>query len=229
MIPLVLLRPQPGNDASAGRARAMGLDVVQAPLFETVPVDSGPLPQGPFDAVLLTSANGARFAPQLPSPLSDAPLYAVGAATAHAARGRGHGGDVHVGGGDARSTVAMMVADGRRDVLHLCGADVRPFDASSLRIVRQVVYRARPCASPALDDMLARGAAAVVAIHSPRAGSAFADRVAPERRATIRIAAISAAAAEACGSGWACVAIGEALDDTALLACAETLCNRALQ
>ncbi len=119
MIPLVLLRPQPGNDASATPARReMGLTVIQAPLFEVLPADGGPLPTGPFDALLLTSINGVRFGATIMAAFPDTPIYAVGEATAYAARIAGHE-NVITGGGDAQSTAAMMAADGRRSVLHM--------------------------------------------------------------------------------------------------------------
>lgn len=223
--PLLLLRPQPGNDASAARARAMGLNVVQLPLFEAV-AEEGALPEGPFDALLLTSANGARFGRAVLAAYADRPLYAVGAATAQAAREAGHG-DVLTGGGDVASTAAMIAADGHATILHVAGADVRPFETPALHIVRHVVYRAAEVPDAAAKPAIDRLGPAVAAIHSPRAGTRFAALVTGAARADFHIAAISAAAAQACGTGWAGLAVSDRPDDTALLACAETLCIRA--
>ncbi len=225
-LPLVLLRPQPGNDASAARARAMGLEVVQVPLFETIATEAGSILDGPFDALLLTSANGARFGANVLARFADVPLYAVGEATARAARDVGHG-HVLTGGGDAASTAAMIVRDGHAHVLHLCGADVRPFDAQGLNIVPHILYRAVQRTDSAVRPQLDALGPAVAAIHSPRAGQRFAALIAPARRAAIHLAAISPAAAKACGTGWAGIAVSAAPDDTALLACAERLCIRA--
>ena len=65
-------------------------------------------------------------------------------------------------------------------------------------------------------------------VHSPRAGRAFAD--AADRlgldRASIQIAAISAAAAEASGTGWARIESAERPTDEALLALAQRLCDK---
>ncbi len=225
-LPLILLRPQLGNDASAARARAIGLDPVQLPLFEIGRVEAGPVPEGPFDAILLSSANGARFGAAVLRTLAHLPAYAVGEATAHAARGAGVE-IVKIGGGDATSTATMMVAEGHDRVLHLCGADVRPFDPQGLTVARHIVYHVVERAEETIRPELDRLTAAVVAIHSPRAGRRLAALVAPEDRPRFHIAAISTAAADACGLGWASTTISTTPDDTALLHCVETLCIRA--
>jgi uroporphyrinogen-III synthase len=226
MTPLLLLRPQPGNDASAARARARGLEVIQIPLFEIVPVDVGPLPSGPFDALLVTSANGARFGAEALAAHAHLPLYAVGEATAQATRAQGHD-HVIVGGGDARSTVPMILAGGHAHILHICAADVRPFDPCGLIITRYHVYQSAERDEATVRSAITQVQRAVVAVHSPRAGRRLAALISPERRAHFHIAAISAAAAEASGEGWASLAVSAAPDDTALLACAEALCIRA--
>ncbi|MBO9574204.1 MAG: uroporphyrinogen-III synthase [Sphingobium sp.] len=226
MIPLLLLRPQPGNDASAARARAMGLEVVQLPLFEVVAIEGDPVPVAPFDCLLVTSANGARFGGDALAAYGDLPLYAVGEATARALRESGHR-HVVTGGGDAASTAPMIAADGHSYVLHVCGADVRPFDSHGLQIVRHVVYRSAERDATAVRPVLDALGPAVAAVHSPRAGERLRALLTDAQRAQIHIAAISAATAQACGSGWASLAVSAAPDDTALLGCAEALCIRA--
>ena len=69
---------------------------------------------------------------------------------------------------------------------------------------------------------------AVALIHSPCAGRRFAELAdaAPLDRRTIAIAAISAAAADAVGGGWAAVEISERPADDVLLALAARLCNK---
>ncbi len=102
----------------------MGLTVIQIPLFDVLPADGGPLPPGPYDALLLTSINGVRFGALIMRTFAGLPIYAVGEATAYAARLGGHE-IVITGGGDAQSTAAMMAAEGRRNVLHISGEDVQ--------------------------------------------------------------------------------------------------------
>lgn len=226
MIPLVLLRPQPGNDASAARAREMGLAVIQIPLFDVLPADGGPLPAGPFDALLLTSINGVRFGATVMSAFAGLPIYAVGEATAYAARIAGHQ-KVITGGGDAQSTATMMAADGRRNVLHVAGEDVRPFDSQGISILRHTVYRSVERDADTVRAALKGLGPMVVAIHSPRAAVLFASLIPATRRMRIHVVAISEAAARVCGKGWASVTVSEAPNDTALLHCVETLCIRA--
>ena len=226
MIPLVLLRPQPGNNASATRAREMGLTVIQIPLFDVLPADGGPLPAGPFDALLLTSINGVRFGATIMSAFAGLPIYAVGEATAYAARIAGHQ-QVITGGGDAQSTAMMMAADGRRNVLHIAGEDVRPFDSQGMNILRHTVYRSVERDTDAVRTALKGLGPLVVAVHSPRAAIQFASLIPATRRMRIHVVAISDAAARVCGKGWASVTVSEAPNDTALLHCVETLCIRA--
>ena len=67
----------------------------------------------------------------------------------------------------------------------------------------------------------------VAAIHSPRAGARLSE-VANDRRTTI-IAAISEAAAAACGSGWEEVGVAGEPNDKSLLALAASLCHKSDQ
>jgi len=223
--PLLLLRPQPGNDASAGRARALGIEVIQLPLFEIVPVAPTPLPEGPFDALLVTSANGARHGAEALRRLADLPIFTVGEATARVIRDRGERA-ITIGGGDAATTIPLIVAAGHRRLLHICGADVRPFDPLGLAITRHVVYRSEARDMRPFTDMLATLPPCVIAVHSPRAGRRL-DALLPPAPRPHRLAAISRAAADAAGSGWQHVEVAPAPDDTALLRLASALCRSA--
>ena len=103
-------------------------------------------------------------------------------------------------------------------LLHLCGEDRREV-AARQEITAIPVYRSK--ANEGIDVSAANGA--VVLIHSPRAGSRFAELA--TSRSSISIAAISAAAAQAAGDGWESVESAEAPNDDALLALAARLCN----
>lgn len=220
MTDILILRPQPGADATAARARALGMEPVVAPLFTVKPL-AWTAPPGRFDAVMLTSANAARHAGGGMTPYLGLSCYAVGDATAAAARTAGFG-DVRTGSSDGAALVALMAAEGVRTALHPCGADHVALP-DSVRIADVPVY-----ASEAVADLpgaaraaLADGALAL--LHSPRAAALFAALVA--ERAAIRIVAISAAAAEAAGTGWAAVAIADRPRDEALLELAAKLCQ----
>lgn len=223
--PLVLLRPQPGNDTSAERARALGLDVLQLPLFDIAAVPHAAPTAGAFGAILLTSSNGARHGGDCLAALPHLPLYAVGTASAAAARDAGHQ-DVHVGGGDAASTVPQIAAAGHRHVLHVAGADTRPFDPHGLLVTCCVVYRAEPLPAERVAARLSALGPAVIAVHSPRAGARLAELVPPAARTALTLAAISPAAAAACGAHWAEIVASPTPHDRALLALAKRLCMR---
>jgi uroporphyrinogen-III synthase len=86
---VLVTRPEPGASRTAARLRALGIVPVVLPLSRTVPLPVEPLP-ALFDAVLATSANALRHAPDhLVQGLSGLPLLAIGGATATAARQRG--------------------------------------------------------------------------------------------------------------------------------------------
>lgn len=210
---LLILRPEPGGSETAERARALGLDPVLAPLFETAKVACAPVDESLYDAVLVTSANGARFAPPGAAGL---PCFAVGERTAAAAREAGFG-DVRTGPCDGSAAAAMMAAAGVERALHLCGRDHLAVEAPGVTIERRIVYVAEPVAHEGFDGP------AVAMIHSARSGARFAELV--RSRAAIAVAAISPAAAQALGEGWAAKAVAEAPRDEALLELAAKLCN----
>ena len=212
---VIVLRPEPGASETARKARERGLEAVAIPLFdvETVAWDV-PNVSG-FDGLLLTSANAVRHGGTGLRALKALPVQAVGEATAEAARRIGF--DVaSVGDRGVDSLLASLEPNHR--LLHLCGEHRLPANASQ-EIVPVVVYRARELPRPDLTGI--QGAVAL--IHSPRAGRRFADLVGD--RGAIAVAAISAAAADAVGSGWAAIEVAESATDDALLALAERLCN----
>ena len=218
---LFVLRPEPGASETAARAKAMGLDAVAAPLFEIGPVAwTAPSAAG-FDGLLLTSANAVRHAGPPLAALQALPVFAVGETTAEAARRAGF--TVEQTGTAGIDDLLGSIAESRR-LLHLCGEDRRPQATSSRSILAVPVYRSRPLAAP---HELAGVAGAVAAVHSPRAGKRLAELVDLESRASVRIAAISPAAADAVGAGWESVDAAETIGDEPLLALAARLCQKA--
>ena len=208
---VLVLRPEPGARATVERARRRGLDAVAIPLFEIEPVPSKAPDIAGFDGLLLTSANAVRFTSQ---ELRGLPVYAVGEATAEAAREAGF--DI-AATGDAGVEKLLDSIECDVKLVHLCGEDRRNVANARQKITPVVVYRAIPLDAPKLPP------SDVALIHSPRAGRRFAELVAD--RSAVAIAAISAAAAEAVGSGWKAIEIAGTPTDEALLALAERLCN----
>ena len=222
MTALLILRPQPGADETAARARALGLDPVVAPLFTVRPLLWAAPDPSEFDAVMLTSANAARHGGEALAALLGLPCYAVGEASAAAAREAGFA-DVRVGPEDGVALLMAMEADGIASALHLCGADHLSFEPAEIRIRRIPVYKAEANETlpPAAREALAGDAVAL--LHSPRAARLFASLVGD--RARVWIAAISARTARAAGEGWKGVAIAPRPRDEALLELAAKLCQ----
>ena len=214
---LLVLRPEPGASATVERARKRGLDAFAVPLFTIEPLPWYPPDSGAFDGLLLTSANAVRCTGGKLDGFRGLPVYAVGEATARATRQAGLS-VAAVGEADVERLLGSIEPDLK--LLHLCGEDRRTPVEVAQHITPVPVYRAKPVASPELDE----AAGAVALIHSPRASRRFAELV--RDRGSIVIAAISAAAAEAAGDGWAAVEFAAAPSDDALLALAARLCNK---
>jgi len=215
MTRLLVLRPEPGATATVEKARRMGLDAIAVPLFHIEAIDWEAPEASGFEGLLLTSANAVRFGGEQLNSLRGLKAYAVGSATADAARDAGF--DI-AASGDAGVERLLGSIEPHLRLLHLCGEDRRePVDAAQA-ITRLTVYRATPVENPDV----AAAEASIAVIHSPRAGRRFAELV--ENRA-MSIAAISAAAAEAVSDGWKEVAIADQPSDDALLALAARLCN----
>ncbi len=214
---VLVLRPEPGASATVEQARKRGLDAIAVPLFEVEPVAWDAPDPAHFDGLLLTSANAARNGGEGLRTLKTLPAYAVGEATAEAARGAGFAISATGDGGVGQLLGAI---DPGLKLLHLCGVDRQAPEEARQRITTVPVYRAHPIAAPDLGG----AGGSVALIHSPRAGRRFAELV--RDKAGIAIAAISPAAAEAVGAGWQCVEMADAPSDDALLALAARLCNK---
>ena len=89
MTRVLVLRPEPGASATVERARQRGLDALAIPLFEIEPVSWKAPDAASFDGLLITSANAMRSAGEQLLELRGLPVYAVGPATADAAREAG--------------------------------------------------------------------------------------------------------------------------------------------
>jgi uroporphyrinogen-III synthase len=227
MKPLLVLRPQPGADATVARAEAMGLQAIAAPLFSVVPLAWAPPDPAGVDAVLMTSANAARHGGEALRMFAMLPLLAVGAVTAAAARAAGFA-DVTQGDRDGAALLKRASERGCRRVLHLAGRDHMDLPMPGGSIERRIVY-----AADAVGDLPAPARKlltreAIVLCHSPRAAGLFGRLVdkAGLARGGIAIAALSEAVAQAAGSGWATVEVASAPKDDALLEIAARLCNQ---
>jgi uroporphyrinogen-III synthase len=216
MTRLLVLRPEPGASATVAKARERGLDAAAVPLFEIEPIEWEAPEAAGFDGLLLTSANAVRCGGPQIEKLRGLKVYAVGEATAEAAREAGF--DI-VSAGEAGVDRLLGSMEPDLKLLHLCGEDRREPGEARQSITAVTVYRSKPVEHPDLSA----AANGVALIHSPRAGHRFSEMV-PDK-ASVSIVAISRAAADAAGEGWTSVAVADTPSDDALLALAARLCN----
>jgi uroporphyrinogen-III synthase len=227
MIPVIVIRPQPGCHTTVAAARAAGLDARGFPLFEVRPLAWQPPPAESFDALLLGSANALRHAGPALDDYHGKPAYAVGATTADAARAAGLD-VVAVGSGGLKLLLPRLAPDHRR-LLRLSGRErVMLTPPRGVTIRECVVYASEPLPlPPALGSLLRRPA--LVLLHSAEAAQHFAGLCDAPRidRARLTIVAIGPRVTRAAGGGWAAVATADTPGDTAMLALARELCQDA--
>ncbi|MFD1703694.1 uroporphyrinogen-III synthase [Methylopila henanensis] len=234
---VLVLRPERAAARTAEALDRLGFRAVLAPVLSIEAMDS-PIPEGPFDAVLATSANGLRKLRNRSeiAGLVEAPLIAVGDRTAAAGREAGFA-VVHVADGDGRSLVAEAVArfSAPARFLHAAGAD-RAFDVAGAlgthghRVDVVELYRAVAATrlpEPAIETLRA-GRPAAVLHHSRRIAETFislteaiglgdAVRALPHAALALRVAEPLLAA------GCPSVAVADRPDEPALLAALDRL------
>ena len=215
---LLIIRPQPGADATAHRLRAAGHEPVLMPLFsiEHLPVQR--VSADGYDAILLTSGNAARAAVEFLTQDHATPIYAVGSATASAL----HALSVPVaktGSEGVDTLVRVVVADGHQRLLWLAGEDHSPIaHIDGVRIDIEIVYQSAIVSTP--DDFVQHVSESdVVILHSSRAARHFAELCAimGVPRADVTLATFSNAIARAAGENWGAMIIADAPNDAALL------------
>jgi uroporphyrinogen-III synthase len=225
MMPLVVLRPEPGLAATLAAARAAGLDARGFPLFAIAPVEWEPPEADGIDALLIGSANAVRHAGPSLAHYARKPAHVVGQATASVAKQAGL--DVASIGEGGLQAVLDRLAGAPCRLLRLAGRErVELVPPPGCTMIERVVYASEPAAMPlGLAGLL--NESAVVMLHSGEAARHFAgecDRLGVARTA-VTLAAIGPRVAEAAGGGWARVATAARADDAALLALAGELCQ----
>jgi uroporphyrinogen-III synthase len=217
------LRPEPGLSATLEKARALGLAITGCALSAIRPVVwDCPDPAG-FDGLLIGSANAFLHGGAHLARFTDRPVYAVGAATADAARAAGF-------------TVAMTGSGGLQGVLdavppparllRIAGEEHVPLTApAGVTFTEVIAYRSVTLPLDPAAPLLAGGA--LVLLHSAATARHYAeecDRLGLARQA-IALAALGPRIAAAAGTGWAAVHTAARPDETALLALARELCQ----
>ena len=193
------------------------------PLFRVEPLPWDAPEPATFDALMLSSANTLRHGGPALARYHHLPAFAVGEATAAAARQAGFM-DVSIASPDAPALIAAIEAAGHHSVLHPGGADLRHADPGTLQITRRAVYRSVEAGSAEdITPLLER--ADIVLIHSPRAGRRIAALIPENQRARLVLIGISPAARDAAGEGWRQALAAPTPDDPALLALAGQICQ----
>ena len=222
MIPLAVIRAEPGASVSVAAARAAGFEAAAYPLFEVhaAPWDA-PAPDM-IDALLIGSANALRHGGAALAQYRDKLVYAVGETTGQAAREAGFR-IAQVGEGGLQRLLARVTPEHRR-LLRLTGDERIALDPRTCTITERVVYTVRALpVPPALRTLLATGAVAMV--HSAAAALRLANECPPPNRSIIALALIGPRLIEAAGTGWSAIAVAASPDERALLAAARGLCQ----
>jgi uroporphyrinogen-III synthase len=187
---VLVTRPYPDDEATAGALRARGFEVLRAPMLRFAAVPFQDDADVRYDAVIVTSANALRaIEPQLKgSRLLELPLFAVGEHTAAAARSAGFGQVIAAKGGAA--SLRDLVLSGVKSkqlkrastLLYLAGADLARDLAGELgekgfTVVTHTTYRMIPVPSlpPEICDAFVAHQVEAVLHYSRRSARAFLD------------------------------------------------------
>jgi uroporphyrinogen-III synthase len=224
---VLVIRPAGEAAETAAAVEALGHAALIDPVMVVEQLETGPVPLDGAAALLVTSRHGV---PGLPGADLGLPVFAVGPATAAAARAAGWS-DVREGPGDgaglARLLAATLPAGAR--LVHVSGADVRPGLAEGLAAAgfdyrRHVGYRAVLCRDlgSATRAALAERWLDAVLLFSPRSATHWASLVRRDALAgtldEVSALCLSPAIAEAvAGIGWRGIEVAARCDQAALL------------
>lgn len=222
---LLALRPEPGLAATLDKARALGLAITGHALSEIRAVAWECPDPALFDGLLIGSANVfAHGGPQL-ARLTDKPVFAVGEATASAARTAGFAVEM-VGSGGLQGVLDAI--SGPRHLLRIAGEEhVALTPPAGVTFNTVIVYRSAALPLDPAASQLGSGEALVL-LHSAATARHFAaecDRLGLDR-GQIALAALGPRIADAAGQGWAAVHIAPRPDEPAFLALVFDLCEK---
>jgi uroporphyrinogen-III synthase len=168
--PVLVTRAEPGASLTCQRLAALGYHAVNAATAQIAATDGAPNWTG-AGAIIVTSPNGASQLTRLRAP-SSLKIFAVGPASAAAARAAGHD-HVVTGSGDAAGLLDIILSapdPGR--LIHVRGRD-QAFDLSgALNAMGRdahshIAYEARMAEALPAPALEALGPRAIVLIHSP--------------------------------------------------------------
>lgn len=180
---VLVTRPEPDGERTAAKLRALGCEVMLAPLLRVEAIDADLA--GSWDAVALTSSNAIRAVADHRglTPLLEKPAFTVGGRTADAAFAQGFV-NVVSADGDLADLVRVMTTHLRPGarVLYLAGEErsgdlAGALAGAGIDCTMRVVYRAVAVAQfpPDVRAALAAGSLDGVLHYSRRSAAIFVD------------------------------------------------------
>src|SRR3569623_95307 len=184
---ILVTRPFPDNEATATALRGVGYGVLLSPALRFEPVAVRDAPDAHYDAIIVTSANALRGIEGQPllERLRGMKVFAVGDATAQAARGFGFR-DVESASGDAGALCKLveMRLLGSGQICYLAGADLSrdlgtDLGARGYIVTTLTTYRMAPLPhfSEAVEAAFAAGEVEAALHYSRRSARSFVDAV----------------------------------------------------
>ena len=190
-----ITRAQPGAARTAARLTALGFEPVVVPLLTIRPLPDALKTAPDFatvNALAFTSPNGVEAFAALTPALRDRPVFAVGDATAEAARDAGFA-NARSAAGDIHALARLIAATSIKGLILAPGAREPAGDLPALlpacQIQRLPVYAAEETGAVPPADFDA------VLLHSPRAARALAACLDPDAARNRLVVCISPAAA----------------------------------
>ncbi|MDX2145514.1 MAG: uroporphyrinogen-III synthase [Rhodospirillaceae bacterium] len=199
-------RPAAHGAAFVREFSHLGAPIVHSPVLTAHILPAWPTTVDDYDAVIFTSPMAPALRPADPG-WRDLPVFAVGEATAAAARAAGFG-DVRCTGHTAVDLCAVLSTQTFRRALHPSGADITRDVAAAFpgRVERVAVYRmiAATALSPEAAALLRTPTELIVPLFSRRSAAAFAAlaRSVAARRAALTAVGISAHALDIASPPW---------------------------
>ncbi|MCL9981540.1 MAG: uroporphyrinogen-III synthase [Erythrobacter sp.] len=225
---VLALRPEPGLSATLEKARALGLAITGLALSEIRAVAWDCPDPARYDGLLIGSANAILQGGAELARLTDKPVYAVGEATAEAARAAGF--RVAMTGSGGLQGVLDAIP-GPCHLLRIAGEEHVPLAApQGVTFDTVIAYASVMLPLDPVAPLLASGETLVL-LHSAASARHFAaecDRLGLAL-AGITLAALGPRIAEAASTtehgGWRAVHTASSPDEAALLAMASQLCQ----
>ena len=228
----LVTRPADEAERVAAALRTRGHEVVLAPLLRIETIEDADFGQGPWAAVLFTSANAVRaLTPHRRDELTALPVFAVGPRTAEAAQAAGFSTIISAEGNaaDLVRVTAERLGNIRTPLLYLAGNDrardlARDLSAENIRVETVVVYRALAATrlpAPARQALQTRSLDGI--LHYSRRSSAIfldcamADGLTEQARALTHYCLSARAAEPLMAAGVSNIRIASRPDDSALL------------